>query len=240
MKNCLRLINGHSKNRLAITLLGLSLLFVQPAAAVDLQCNLAKNSQIKPAILSTMMEAADKGELYYVDATTSDIAFQVNHFPFSTVKGRFEQFQGGLALPSRTHNSNQALFVIKVDSVATGDSALDDYLKSAVFFNVMQFPDIIFVSTGFEWINSTTARLHGELTLHGTTRPLAFDVQLDAAENSAVNTGQKMTMLASAEIQRSEFGMHELPLLVSDTVRFNLKIEASKQISQGQKVKTGG
>jgi len=39
-------------------------------------------------------------------------------------------------------------------------------------------------------------------------------------------------MIANAEIQRSDFGMYELPLLVSDTVSFNFKIEASRVGSQ--------
>lgn len=228
MNNFLSLLYERSKRSSAVYLVSLLLLFAHPASAIDLQCDLAENSRIKPGVITAMLEAADKGNLYRVDTSTSNVAFQVNHFPFSSVEGHFSEFQGGLALPDGADQSRQALFVIKVDSMATGDHDLDDYLKSSVFFDATQFPDIIFVSTGFEWINESTARLFGELTLRGTTRPLVFNVHIDTTESYSIDQSLKMTMSASAEIQRSEFGMHELSLFVSDTVRFNLKIEASR------------
>ena len=103
---------------------------------------------------------------------------------------------------------------------------MNDYLKSSAFFNAEQFPVIKFVSTGFEWINESTAQLIGNLTLHGMTKPLIFNVAIDKTENADSNTNEKLTMLASAEIDRSNFGMHRLQMLVSDKVKFNLKIEA--------------
>lgn len=212
----------------AVYLISLWLLFSGPARALDLQCKLVENSQIEPAIIATMIEAANNGYLYRVDTNASNISFQVNHFPFSTIEGIFYEFQGGMSMPVETEQSRQALFVIKVSSMATGDQELDDYLKSPVFFNATQFPEIIFVSTGFEWINESTARLMGELTLHGKTRPLVFNVIIDTRENHSADKKLKMTMIASAEIQRSEFDMHEMSIFVSDTVRFNLKIEATR------------
>ena len=226
MNNYLSLLYKQSKRHSALYLVSLWLMFSSPASAIDLQCNIAENAQIKPAVRALMIDAADKGYLYYTDNSTSLITFQVNHFPFSTVNGVFNQFQGGLALPVENEQSEQALFVIKADSVFTGDDEVDDYLKSSVFFNVTQFPEIIFVSTGFEWVDESTARLHGNLTLHGKTRPLVFNMYIDDRENDHVGEGQRMTMVASAEIKRSDFGMHELQIFVSDTVTFNLKIKA--------------
>jgi polyisoprenoid-binding protein YceI len=153
-------------------------------------------------------------------------SFAVDHFPFSTVEGRFNAFEGGLALPEEVAKSKQALFIIDVASVATGGDDLNDYIKSAAFFNAEKFPLITFVSTDFEWLNKSTARLIGNLTLHGITRPLIFNVVIDGSENKLSSQNEKVIMLANAEINRSDFGMHGLQLLVSDTVTFNLKIEA--------------
>ncbi len=220
----------YTKSKTLPTLLFISicLLFTGPTQAADLQCNLATNDQINPEIIASMVDAANRGYLYRVDTNTSDVEFQVNHFPFSSVEGHFNSFQGGLTLPAEADQSRQALFLIKVDSVATGDDDLDDYLKSSVFFDATKYPDIIFISTGFEWIDGSTARLYGELTLRGTTRPLVFIARLNRNENQNTDRSQKMIMVASAEIQRSEFGMQEMQLFISDTVRFNIKIEASR------------
>ena len=228
MNNLLHLIFKRSKRSSAMYLLGLLWLFTPPVNAIDLQCELAENIQIKPAIMATMLEAANKGYLYRVETSTSNVTFEVNHFPFSTVEGRFNKFEGGMVLPEGRVQPRQALFIIKVDSVATGDDELNDYIKSDVFFNAMQFPVILFVSTGFEVINESTARLIGELTLHGMTRPLVFNVHMNTAKNYNSDMSQRITMIASAEIQRSDFGMHGLQVFVSDTVRFNLKIDVSR------------
>jgi polyisoprenoid-binding protein YceI len=135
------------------------------------------------------------------------------------VEGAFNRFDGGLTLPEGNNPSRQALFLVKADSMVTGDDELDDYLKSATFFNATQFPDIIFVSTGFEWLGGSNARLYGDLTLRGITRSLALAVHI---HNTASQT------VVDADLQRSEFGMHALSLLVSDTVTFKIRIEATR------------
>lgn len=138
------------------------------------------------------------------------------------MEGAFNRFDGGLTLPEGNNPSRQALFLVKADSMVTGDDELDDYLKSATFFNATQFPDIIFVSTGFEWLGGSNARLYGDLTLRGITRSLALAVHI---HNTA---SQTVVIHADADLQRSEFGMHALSLLVSDTVTFKIRIEASR------------
>jgi len=226
VNNLLRLINSAGIKNSTLLLASLMLLFSTPVNAFDLQCKLIEDAQFKPSTIAPMLEAANNGHLYRVHVDTSNVSFKVNHFPFSTVEGMFSEFEGGLALPEEMAQSKQALFIIKVASIATGDDDLNDYLKSSAFFNAEQFPVIIFVSTGFEWINESTARLIGNLTLHGMTNPLVFNVAINTTENVDSDKNEKLTMRANAEIHRSDFGMHGLQPLVSDKVKFNLKIEA--------------
>lgn len=226
MKYLLSLLKGQCKRHSTSYSLILWLVFLPQANAINLQCSITDNTQIAPAIITTMLNAAEDGYLYYADASTSIITFKVDYFPFSTVEGNFDNFQGGLALPAGNNQSKQALFVIDTNSITTGDSDLDDHLKSSVFFNVIKFPEIIFISTFFEWIDESTARLHGNLTLHGTTKPLVFNMHIDTEENG--DSDNFLTLSASAKIHRSDYGMHGLKIFVSDTVSFNLKINASR------------
>jgi len=57
----LYLIYKHVKKLSALYLVGFWLLFAHPANAMDLHCDLAENSQINPAIIEAMLEAANKG-----------------------------------------------------------------------------------------------------------------------------------------------------------------------------------
>ncbi len=86
----------------------------------------------------------------------------------------------------------------------------------------------MFVSTDFEWIDASTARLSGNLTLHGITKLLIFNVVIDSTENNDSKKSDNLSMLAIAVVQHSDFGMHELQILVSDKVKVNLKLEAQR------------
>ena len=228
MKTISSLIARIIRTRLTMLAISLCMLFALPVHADEVQCELIENSLIDPSIIARMLEAVDEGYFYRVNTGRSNIGFQVKHFPFSKVKGSFNRFDGGLTLPEGNNPSRQALFLVKADSMVTGDDELDDYLKSATFFNTMQFPDIIFVSTGFEWLGGSTARLYGDLTLRGITRSLALTVHIDKTASHDANNNQTVIIHANADLERSEFGMHALPLLVSDTVTFKIRLEATR------------
>jgi polyisoprenoid-binding protein YceI len=216
--------------RVGFTLLvgGLYLLHGLTVHAGDVQCELIENSQVNPRIITRMLEAADEGYLYRVDSSRSRIGFQVSRFPFSRVEGAFNRFDGGLTLPEGDKPLRQALFLVKANSMVTGDDKLDDYLKSATFFNATQFPDIIFVSTGFEWTGGSTAKWYGDLTLRGITRSLVFTVHIENTASQHAGNSQALVIHANVDLHRSKFGMHALPLLVSDTVTLKIRIEATR------------
>ena len=228
MNNLLRVVSNSKRKHITPLLCSLLLLFSAPVTAFDLQCKLIESAQVNPSTLTPMWDAADNGYLYRIKVDTSNVSFAVDHFPFSSVEGTFDEFEGGLALPEEVAKSKQALFIIKVASIATGDDDLNDYIKSSAFFNAEKFPVIIFVSTSFEWMDKSTAQLMGNLTLHGVTKAIVFNVIIDSTENNSPTKDEKLVMQASAEINRSDFGMHGLQMLVSDTVKFDLKIEAHR------------
>ena len=229
MKTFFSLIARIVRTRLTLLAVSLCILFALPVHADEVQCELIENSQVDPSIIYRMQTAAAEGYFYRVDTGRSNISFEVKHFPFSTVEGSFNRFDGGLTMPAGNNPSRQALFLVKADSMDTGDDELDDYLKSAIFFNTTQFPDIIFVSTGFEWLGGSTARLYGDLTLRGITRSLVLNVHIDKTASQDDTNNQAIVIHADADLQRSEFGMHALSLLVSDTVTFKIRIEASRE-----------
>jgi polyisoprenoid-binding protein YceI len=101
-------------------------------------------------------------------------------------------------------------------------------LRGVNFFDVKQYPEILFVSTGFNWVTQTRATLVGDLTLHGVTRPVTFDVQLtNVFGEQAVDT-DTILVKATSSIRRSDFGMKAIPRLVEDEVRLGMHVQARK------------
>ena len=228
MKTIFSLVARIARTRLAMLAVGLCMLFAPPVSADRVDCELIENSQVSPRIIARMLEAADGGYFYRIDTGRSNIGFRVKHFPFNTVEGSFNRFDGGLTLPEGNNPSRQALFLVKADSLNTGDDELDGYLKSATFFNTTEFPDIIFVSTGFEWLSGSSAKLYGDLTMRGITRSLVLTVHIANTASEDAADDQAVVIHTDASLQRSEFGMHALSLLVSDTVTFRIRIEATR------------
>jgi polyisoprenoid-binding protein YceI len=196
-------------------------------AAEEELCEPFLDGKVDPSMLSTMLSAAENGHLYRIDQNSSRVGFCVDS-QLKRVEGSFSDFRGGLALDSGTASNGQAMVVIRTASVDTDAAFIKNILKGDSFFDVENNPEILFVSTGFEWTGDTTAILKGDITVRGVTRSVAFDVTL--TEMSSANTGddEKIMVKATTTLHRTDFGMTSLTSLVSDNVRLCMSVEATR------------
>ena len=209
------------------TLLGviLGVFMSAPVFAEDDQvCAPFEDSHVDKNLLASMLQAAEDGHLYRIKPDTSKMGFCINS-PLGKVEAEFLSFKGGLALQD-SKQQGTALVSIDVDSLETDSALIEAMLKSESFFDTEQFPEIIFVSTGVEWINDNKAVLKGELTMHGITKTVAF--YLDMKKAKSAQGEDILTVKATTSIQRSEFGMHTLSPMVDDRVSLCMSIDAYK------------
>ena len=206
-------------------LLGLMLSLSTIAHAEEVAvCAPFKNAQIDQTKLAMMLKAADDGHLYRIKPGSSTMGFCVNS-PVGVIKAEFHDFKGGLAL-KETKEQGSVMVNIAVDSLKVDSAIIGAMLKSESFFDSEQFPEIIFVSTAFEWINNEKAVFKGELTMHGVTKTVAFYV--DLAKAKTAQGEEVITVKATTTIQRSEFNMHTLSSMVDDRVSLCMTIDAYK------------
>lgn len=190
-------------------------------------CAPFQDGSIDGAVVSTMLNAAEAGYLYRIQASTSQVGFCVDS-KFQRVEGVFRDFQGGVAFPPDDGEAAQTVVVIRVDSLDTEGALIENLIRSPRFFDVENYPEILFVSTGFEWTSPTRALLRGNLTLHGVTRPVAFKVELSGSDGKKVGEAESILVKATTAINRSDFGMDTLSTLVSDSVRLCMSVKARK------------
>lgn len=210
-------------NRVKAVLLGLMLGVSVSAYAKDEKlCAPFKDAKIDQNILTMMLKAAKDGDLYRIKPGSSKMGFCVNS-PLGKVEAEFRQFNGGLALKG-VNQQGRALVSIAVDSLETDSGIIESMLKSESFFDSEQYPNIIFVSTDFEWITDEKAVLKGDLTMHGVTKPVAFYVDLQKVKTEQGE--DVLTVKATTTIQRSEFGMYTLSSMVDDRVSLCMTIDA--------------
>jgi len=213
-------------NRLILTGLLLIKGMSGSAVAEDL-CAPFEDGRIDESVMSTMLNAAEAGYLYRMQASTSQVGFCVDS-AFQRVEGVFQEFQGGMALLPEAGKTGQTVVVIRTDSLDTKGALVENLIRSPRFFDVANYPEILFVSTDFEWTSPTRAVLRGNLTLHGVTKPVIFKVELSGSEGKQVGEAENILVKATTTINRSDFGMDTLSRLVSDSVQLCMSIKAKK------------
>jgi polyisoprenoid-binding protein YceI len=216
--------------RILVILVAMGVVSLVSANAEDDDlCAPFKNGKVDESLVASMLDAADSGYLYRIQEDTSQVGFCVSS-GWTEVKGDFHDFSGGLALmpgDSVTGSSeDQAMVVIRTASLDTRSTTVENLIKSESFFDVAKYPEILFVSHGFEWTGHNTALILGDLTVHGITRPVTFKVTLTPIKQVGNSTAERMLVKAKTTIQRSDFDMDNMPGLVSDSVTLCMSIEA--------------
>ena len=202
-------------------------LFMQPVHALDAElCAPFKNTKIDQSLIANMLEAAEDGYLYQVKSNSSKMGFCVES-SIGIVRGDFHNFQGGIALKGE---DGQTLMSVDVTSLESNVLFIDGILKGDEFFDVKNFPELIFVSSGLVWMSDTQGVLKGELTMHGITKTVAFYVEITEIDGD-LGDADNILVKATTTVQRSEFGMNALSSMVSDKVSLCMTVEAERYIA---------
>jgi polyisoprenoid-binding protein YceI len=165
-----------------------------------------------------------------IDPTHSDVSFTVRHMMVSKVRGHFEQFSGQIVTAADPLKST-VVAVIDATSFDTSNVDRDNHIRSADFLEVDKYPTLEFRSTGLRARGASEYVLDGELTVHGVTRPVSFELELNGFTKDPYG-GYRAGFSAATSISRSDFGVSiNLPMegggvVVSDKVQITLELEA--------------
>jgi polyisoprenoid-binding protein YceI len=167
-------------------------------------------------------------DTFKLEPTHTSVTFQYTHFGFSHPTGKFMNAVGTVTLDEATPANSSVEVSFAIDGVNTGVPALDEHLKGADFFDAAKFPTAIFKSTKVEPTSATTAKVTGDLTIHGVTKPVTLDVTLN---KKGPNMMKKETagFTAKGTINRSDFGISTYVPAVSDQIDLYIEAEANAQ-----------
>jgi polyisoprenoid-binding protein YceI len=182
--------------------------------------------------LAAGAEAAVSAQIWHVDEAHTSIGFKIDAVGFPTTRGRFLRHVGEISIDFDRPVKSFTRFTVESDSVDLGSPSYTDFVKSAALLNVAQYPTMSFASTEVEKLDARTARVIGNLTLLGVTRPVAFIVNVDAGrpaggvEKGPGKGANAVTFSATGTIRRSEFGMVFGIPLVEDALEITVKTRA--------------
>ncbi|MER7849663.1 YceI family protein [Kitasatospora sp. NPDC096077] len=165
-----------------------------------------------------------------IDATHSEIGFSVRHAMVTNVKGRFTEYDGKLHLDGATPANSSADLVIKVASVDTNQAQRDEHLRTGDFFATETYPEIRFRSTSTEQRGEDSYRMHGELTIKDTTRPVVLDLDFTGSATDAYGA-ERVGFEGRTVVDRTEFGLTYNAALETGGVLIGEKVKLSFDIS---------
>lgn len=188
-------------------------------------CKPFEGGRVEERMLQVMRAAAAEGRLYRVSPGNSKVGFCVRHFPLHEFRGEFTELVGGLALPPDRDQQGQALLLIHTTSMEASDSELMPLVMGQHFMDTENYPDILFVGRAFQWLNQQGGYIYGDLTLHGRTQPVVFNVSVDVLEAGEGDRPGRIHLKGKSEVNRLNFDMRSHRVIVSERVRLCLSVE---------------
>lgn len=188
------------------------------------------------ALILSLPAAAGAADTYKIDPDHVHAGFKIMHLGYSHLHGRFNKVAGSFAFDGKSADGAVVKVTIDTASLDTNHEKRDAHLKSPDFFNVLEFPEMTFTSTAVEPTGDRTAKVTGDLTLLGVTRPVTLAVTFNKASVHPFD-GKKPAdqqrflagFTATGTLKRSEFGMKYGIPAIADEVALEIDVEGIRE-----------
>jgi polyisoprenoid-binding protein YceI len=172
---------------------------------------------------------------YSVDPTHVSVTFKVSHFGLSNYTARFTKIDAQVTFdPANPAKSSLVASVdptsIRTDYPFPEKVDFDKELQSADWFNVAKFATITFKSTKIDVTGANTAKITGDLSFMGVTKPVVLDTVMNAAMDAHPFTkNPAFGISAVGKIDRTAFGLTKYSPFVGNDVTILIEAEFNKK-----------
>jgi len=185
-----------------------------------------------------------RAETYDIDASHSQVGFRIKHL-VGKVPGRFTKFSGTVDYTPGKPGSWKVDATIDPASINTDNEKRDGHLKAPDIFDVAKYPEMTFKSTKVTDVKGDTAKLHGDLTMHGVTKPVILDLEIGGTTKDPWGN-TRAGFSATGTIKRKDFGivwnktLDAGGLMLGEDVAISLDIESVLKSSVAPKADKPG
>ena len=189
--------------------------------------------------------AAPAGE-YVSDPNHASVEFKLHHLGLSFYTLKFKTFDATVTFDPANIAASKVSATIKAADILAGypgdyvanhtgtkfSSWEDDLANSTNFLDAGKYPTITFVSTSVEPSGERSAKVTGDLTLKGVTKPVTLDVTFSG--ETASHPFSKVPAIgfsATGTVKRSDFGLdYLLPAIVGDEVKIEIESDFIQKV----------
>ncbi len=174
------------------------------------------------------VSSAVAAERYEIDASHTHVQFSVLRFGFADTIGTFTDVSGVISLDRQASENSSVEVEINVASLASGDASRDAAVLSKFWFNVEEFATMTFTSTSVALDGENHARVTGDLTLLGVTKPITLDVKLNKIDMDRAAKKEGAGFSITGNLNRLDWGMETAANFVGTDVAIRIEALAHK------------
>lgn len=170
-----------------------------------------------------------EGGTYKIEPNHAQVLFKVVHFGFTDYYGELNDIAGTLKLDPKEVATSSVEIRAATASVTTKSEKLAQELKGNQWLDAAKYPDITFRSTGVSKLGPDGAKIAGELTIHGVTKPVTLDTKFIGAGPNPLSKAYTVGFEATGRIKRSDFGVKTYLPVIGDEVDLIISAPFEKQ-----------
>lgn len=148
---------------------------------------------------------------YTLDKYHARLAFSVSHYGISYIDGNFKKFDATFVSSKEDFSDAQIELTADVSSINTEVEMRDADLRDN-WFEAQKFRTLTFKSTSFKKVSGKNYKLTGNITMHGVTKPIEFDVVLNGKAQSPFTKKYLYGFTIKGKLNRSDFGVGAAPI----------------------------
>jgi polyisoprenoid-binding protein YceI len=162
---------------------------------------------------------------YQVDPGHTYPSFEADHFGGMSVwRGKFDSSSGTIVL-DKAAGTGTVEITVDTASIDFGHAKLNEHAKSADMFDVQKYPTALYKGTLTNFKNGAPTEAHGELTLHGVTKPLNLTINSFLCKTTPMSKKERCGADASATLNRADYGIN-----FGDKYGFNMQVKLAIQV----------
>ncbi len=187
-----------------------------------------KHLSLALALAAAASSSFAASETYMIDNNHTFPSFSYTHLGFSVQMSRFNKTTGKVVF-DKAAKTGEVDITIDTTSVDTGSNLFNEHIQAEDFLNTAKHPTATFKSTKVIFNGDKPAKIEGNLTLKGITKPVTLTVTGFNAMPHPMAKKDAIGANAFTNVKRTDLNMCKYAPNVSDEVRIDIALEAIKQ-----------
>jgi polyisoprenoid-binding protein YceI len=174
-------------------------------------------------------------QTWSLDPVHTRVMFAVEHAGFSHALGTVSGSTGTLVFDRDDWKSARLDVQVPMQRLDLGDAKWNKAVLATNLIDAEHHPQAHFVSSSVEPVDADHAKVCGELSLRGVTKPLCMDVTVNAVKRHPLPPFHRTAgFSATATLSRADFGITAWKNVIGDRVDLRIEAEALRDRGAGE------